>query len=99
MSEKKDLNPARQLEAFEIESLNIESLDVEELERRLELAAGLPLDMGWTCDCDNYTCTTNCNCYNYTCTTYTCETLCSYDCGMDCGVNVPYCSPDYQLPA
>ena len=89
MNEKKDLNPTQPLEAFEIESLNIEDLDVQELERRLELAAGLPLDMGWTCDCDNHTCSPDCGCNNYTCTDNTCSTLCNYDCGPDCGVNVP----------
>lgn len=82
MSEKKDLNPAKlQLEAFEIESLNLESLDVEELERRLELAAGVPLDLGWLCSCDN-----RCDCYGTYCTCdgYTCDHTCTGLCTAYC---------------
>ena len=89
MSDKKDMIPTRlQLEAFEIESFNLEQLDVEELERRLELAAGVPLDLGWICGCDNYTCTPTCGCNGYTCETYTCETNCPGNCG-DCSIDNP----------
>jgi len=64
------------LEVFEIESLNVDQLDVEELEQRIELATGVPTEMGWVCDCDgNCTlcqhCTTLCTCDGTnTCTTY-----------------------------
>jgi hypothetical protein len=71
---------------MEIESLNIENLDVEELERRIELASGMPIDLGLWCDCNG----NSCSCNTYTCTTYTCTTYCN-DCTGLCGA---YCDTD-----
>jgi len=87
------------LDLFEIESLNVDQLDVEELEQRIELSAGVPTEMGWTCSCDSECnslctsyCSTQCTCDGTnTCTTYCgsdCSTLCSYLCSADCGADV-----------
>jgi len=79
------------LDDCEIESLNISNLDVAELERRIELATGVPmLDemFGIWCDCNGQGPT--CSCNGYTCTTYTCDTYCN-DCQTLCGT---YCGSD-----
>lgn len=96
MSDAKTKGAKRQIDALEIESLNVDQLDVEELEQRLELATGVPAEMGWVCDCDGH-CTNcqdctlcTCNGTNDGCPTYCgadCPSNCAYLCSMDCGLD------------
>lgn len=74
---------------LEIESLNISRLDVSELERRIELATGMPMVddiFGVWCDCNGHSCgcngTNNCgtNCND-------CTTFCGSNCYTDCVAN------------
>lgn len=89
MSDKTKPFEVLQLEAFEIESLNIDNLDVEELEQRIEMAAGMPIDMGVWCDCNGQCsncafCSTLCTCEGTNvCDTY-CGTFCESYCGALC---------------
>lgn len=74
---------------FEIEVLNADGLDVEELEKRIEMSAAVPAQMGWTCDCDGV-----CTCFG-ACGVDSCPYLCDVLCTTDCGSDCPYlCSVD-----
>ena len=92
---------------LEIVSLNADELDIEELERRLELALGLPIttDLWCTghCDACGVHCNTQCaaQCPNFVpCGAANCPNFCGSDCSTfdpDPCPRLDSC-PNYNIP-